>query len=123
MATTAEAGATSARMVSAACWVAMSRVTVKSSGTSLSKDAYLKLAKPSESEPVQRYASVAPDLYDRILNRRVDGQACLADTMASNRNVKRYDPSAEICTASNTVDVMPTFAPDAVINDGRRLLR
>ncbi|MFN7608369.1 MAG: COX aromatic rich motif-containing protein, partial [Ralstonia sp.] len=96
---------------------------VKSSGTSLSKDAYLKLAKPSESEPVQRYASVAPDLYDRILNRCVDGQACLADTMASNRNVKRFDPSAEICTASNTVDVMPMFAPDAAINDGRRLLR
>ncbi|WKZ86883.1 ubiquinol oxidase subunit II [Ralstonia pickettii] len=96
---------------------------VKASGTSLSKDTYLKLAKPSESEPVQRYASVAPDLYDRILNRCVDGQACLANTMASNRNVKRFDPTAEICTASNTVDVMPMFAADAAINDGRRLLR
>lgn len=96
---------------------------VKSSGSPLSKDTYLKLAKPSESDPVQRYASVAPGLYDRILNRCVEGQACLADTMASNNNRGRFDPSAEICTASNTAESMPMFAPDAPINDGRRLLQ
>jgi cytochrome o ubiquinol oxidase subunit 2 len=97
---------------------------VKSSGTPLSKDVYLKLAKPSESEPVRRYASVAPGLYDRILNRCVDGQACLADTMARNRNRAGFDPSTEICTASNVADVMPMLAAETAINDdGRRLLR
>jgi len=98
---------------------------VKSSGTPLSKDTYLKLAKPSESDPVQRYASVAPDLYDQILTRCVDGRACLAATMARNRNGNRsrFDPLAEICTASNTADAMPVFAPDVAVNDGRRLLR
>lgn len=96
---------------------------VKSAGTPLSKDTYLKLAKPSESEPVKRFASVAPDLYNLILNRCVDGGACLADTMALDRGRGRFDPSAEICTASNTADAAPVFAPDAAVNDGRRLLR
>lgn len=97
---------------------------VKSSGMPLSKGAYLKLAKPSESDPVQRYASVTPDLYNLILNRCVDGRTCVADTMARDRSRSRFDPTAEICTASNTADVMPVFAPDAAINDdGRRLLR
>lgn len=95
----------------------------KSSGTQLSKDTYLKLAKPSESEPVQRYASVAPDLYNLILNRCVDGGTCMADTMALDRSRGKFDPSAEICTANNTADVAPVFAPDASPNDGRRLLR
>lgn len=100
---------------------------VKSANTPLSKDTYLQLAKPSESEPVQRYASVAPGLYDRILNRCVDSQACRADAMASNRNVDRsggrFDPAAEICTASNTAQAMPVFAPDVALNDNRRLLQ
>nr|WP_315597459.1 ubiquinol oxidase subunit II [uncultured Cupriavidus sp.] len=95
----------------------------KSSGAQLSKDTYLKLAKPSESEPVQRYASVAPDLYNLILNRCVDGGTCMADTMALDRSRGKFDPSAEICTANNTADVAPVFAPDASPNDGRRLLR
>ena len=97
----------------------------KSTGTPLSKDTYLKLAKPSESEPVQRYASVDPNLYRLILNRCVDGGTCMADTMAQNRNANRarFDPSAEICTASNTPDVAPVFAPDAVLGDGRQVVR
>ncbi len=95
----------------------------KASGTTLSKDTYQKLAKPSESEPVQRYASVAPNLYDLILNRCVDGGTCLSDTMALDRGRGKFDPSVEICTASNTPDVAPVFAPDAMAADGRRLLR
>jgi len=97
----------------------------KSSGTPLSKDTYLKLAKPSESDPVQRYASVEPNLYKLILNRCVEGGTCMADTMAQNQNRTRarFDPTAEICTASNTPDVAPVFAPDAALNDGRQVLR
>ncbi|HBD36898.1 ubiquinol oxidase subunit II [Cupriavidus metallidurans] len=100
-------------------WIAQA----KSSGSTLSKDAYLKLAQPSEREPVQRYASVAPELYDLILNRCVDGGACMADTMALDRSRGKFDPSGEICTASNTPVDSPLFAPDVVLNDGRRLLR
>ena len=55
----------------------------KSSGASLSRDKYLTLAKPSEREPVQRYGSVAPGLYDAILNLCVaPGKMCLRDMMA-----------------------------------------
>ena len=104
---------------------------VKSSGTPLSKDTYQKLAQPSESEPVQRYASVAPNLYDLILTRCVDAQTCQPKVMArnrdgvrnSNRGSDRFDPTAEICTASNTADAMPIFAPDVASNDNRRLLQ
>ncbi|MEP6589363.1 MAG: ubiquinol oxidase subunit II, partial [Polaromonas sp.] len=43
--------------------------TVKASPQALSRDSYLQLEKPSERHPVQRYATVAPDLYDAIVNR------------------------------------------------------
>ncbi|WP_042878461.1 ubiquinol oxidase subunit II [Cupriavidus necator] len=95
----------------------------KASGKDLSKDTYQKLAQPSERDPVQRYASVAPELYDLILNRCVGGGTCMADTMALDRSRGKFDPSGEICTASNTGAVAPVFASDSKPNDGRRLLR
>jgi len=55
----------------------------KASGNTLSRQGYLQLEKPSQREPVKRYASVAPDLYERILNRCVDaGKMCMAQMMA-----------------------------------------
>ncbi len=55
----------------------------KASGNSLDREAYLQLEKPSVREPVKRYASVAPDLYERILNRCVDSQKmCMNQMMA-----------------------------------------
>lgn len=60
-------------------WVAQA----KSEGKVLTRDAYRDLAKPSERDPVQRFASVDEDLYQRVLNRCVeDGQACMHDVMA-----------------------------------------
>jgi len=44
----------------------------KSSGDDLSRDAYVKLAAPSEYDPVKYYATVAPGLYRAILTRCVD---------------------------------------------------
>jgi cytochrome o ubiquinol oxidase subunit 2 len=35
----------------------------------LSQEGYAQLAQPSERDPVRRYASVAPGLYDSILNQ------------------------------------------------------
>lgn len=52
-------------------------------GGELSRAAYLKLEQPSEREPVQRWASVAPGLYDAILNRCVEpNRMCMKDMMA-----------------------------------------
>ena len=56
---------------------------VRASGKSLSRDSYLQLEKPSERHPVQRYATVAPDLYDAIVNRCVENnKMCMNDMMA-----------------------------------------
>jgi cytochrome o ubiquinol oxidase subunit 2 len=60
-------------------WVQQNRT----SKDTLSRDAYLKLVEPSERDPVRRYASVAPGLYDAILNRCVEAnRMCMKDMMA-----------------------------------------
>jgi cytochrome o ubiquinol oxidase subunit 2 len=49
----------------------------KAGGQTLNRESYLQLAKPSQREPVKRYATVASDLYDRVLNRDVaSAQMC-----------------------------------------------
>ena len=60
-------------------WVA----NVRSSGDALGRAGYMQLEKPSEREPVRRYATVDAGLYDAILNRCVDPQKmCMHDMMA-----------------------------------------
>jgi cytochrome o ubiquinol oxidase subunit 2 len=60
-------------------WVAKA----KASGTALGREDYLKLEQPSEKEPVHYYASVAPGLYNAILNRCVESnRMCMSDMMA-----------------------------------------
>jgi cytochrome o ubiquinol oxidase subunit 2 len=55
-------------------WVAK----VKASGNGLDRDGYLKLEQPTESEPVQYYGKVAPDLYHAALNLCVQpGKMCM----------------------------------------------
>jgi cytochrome o ubiquinol oxidase subunit II len=49
-------------------WVRAARAA----GKELNRDGYVQLERPSEREPVRRYASVATGLYDAILNRCVD---------------------------------------------------
>ncbi|RYZ12308.1 MAG: ubiquinol oxidase subunit II [Comamonadaceae bacterium] len=57
--------------------------TARKEGSALDRDRYLKLERPSEREPVRRYASVAPGLYDAILNRCVEAnRMCMKDMMA-----------------------------------------
>jgi cytochrome o ubiquinol oxidase subunit 2 len=59
-------------------WVA----TVKQNGTALNTDAYLKLEKPSEKEPVRYYATAEGDLYEKILNMcATPGKMCMKDMM------------------------------------------
>lgn len=54
---------------------------VKGSGQTLSRDAYLQLARPSEREPVRLYAAVEPGLYRSILNLCVEPGAMCMDEM------------------------------------------
>lgn len=59
-------------------WVAR----VKSNGTMLNRDAYLKLEKPSTKEPVRYFSSVEDGLYEAVLNMCVrNGQMCMKDMM------------------------------------------
>jgi cytochrome o ubiquinol oxidase subunit II len=59
-------------------WVAKA----KSDGTELSREAYLKLEKPSEQEPVRYYSGVDQGLYSAILNMcAVPGKMCMSEMM------------------------------------------
>ncbi|WP_377157217.1 ubiquinol oxidase subunit II [Roseateles sp. UC29_93] len=55
----------------------------KADGVALTKELYLDLEKPSERQPVRRYSSVAPGLFDAVVNRCVDGsKMCMGQMMA-----------------------------------------
>ena len=70
-------------------------------GKTLDKSTYLELAKPSERDPVQRFARVDADLYDRVLNRCVEeGQVCMHEMMAMNDRARAALP-ADQCTPAN----------------------
>ncbi|MET0542279.1 MAG: ubiquinol oxidase subunit II [Variovorax sp.] len=108
--------------------------TAKAAKAPLDRATYLALEKPSERNPVQRYASVAPDLYDAILNRCVEaGKMCMKDIMAidaggglgmpgalniatgavpgaGNRSTRTY--VAAMCSINDPAD--PLLAPAAV---------
>jgi cytochrome o ubiquinol oxidase subunit 2 len=60
-------------------WVAQ----VKGNATPLDRATYLKLERPSEKEPVRRFAQVEPNLFDRVVNLCVEpGKMCMHDMMA-----------------------------------------
>ena len=60
-------------------WVQQARA----GGGALDRAAYLRLEKPSEKDPVRRFASVEPQLFDRIVNLCVEpGKMCMHDMMA-----------------------------------------
>jgi cytochrome o ubiquinol oxidase subunit 2 len=60
-------------------WVAK----IKNEGGSLDRPSYLRLEQPSIKEPVHRYGTAAPDLYDAILNLCVEpNKMCMRDMMA-----------------------------------------
>jgi cytochrome o ubiquinol oxidase subunit 2 len=57
--------------------------STQNAGGELARPDYLKLELPSEKEPVRRYASVDPSLYEAILNRCVDSsKMCMGQMMA-----------------------------------------
>ncbi|WP_088706438.1 ubiquinol oxidase subunit II [Noviherbaspirillum denitrificans] len=80
---------------------------MKAGAGTLDRAAYLALEKPSEREPVRRYAKVAPALYDAVINRCVaPGSTCMKDMMAADASRVRSDlvskeMTTQTCTASN----------------------
>lgn len=56
--------------------------SAKTEGEPLQRDNYKALEQPSTNNPVQYFSTVAPGLYDTILNRCVDpGTLCMKDMM------------------------------------------
>jgi cytochrome o ubiquinol oxidase subunit II len=54
--------------------------SAKAGGQKLDRQVYLQLERPSENEPVRRYASVADGLYDAILARTVSAATLVSGT-------------------------------------------
>ncbi len=71
-----------ARSVTAGDFAAWAAAT-KAGGETLDRMAYLKLERPSEREPVRRFAAVEPALFDAVVNLCVDpGKMCMHDMMS-----------------------------------------
>jgi len=57
--------------------------TARAAGATLDRAAYLKLERPSENVPVQRFSAIDAGLFDRVVNMCVEpGKMCMADMMA-----------------------------------------
>ncbi len=87
--------------------------SVKAGGGSLERTSYLQLEKPSEKEPVRRYAGVDAALYNAILNRCVEpGAVCMNEqmrhdmhaniSMGKTKDMMAQATSTEICTTPVT---------------------
>ena len=90
----------------------------KAAGGELTRGEYAQLERPSEREPVRRYAAVAPDLFDAIVNRCVDpAQKCHREMMKADmhrasapRDVRTalaldWQPDAVMCTAQDAAGI------------------
>jgi cytochrome o ubiquinol oxidase subunit II len=91
-------------------WVAQA----KADGKNLDRKAYLDLVKPSERDPVQRFATVEAGLYDKVLNRCVEaGKMCMHHMMAIDaRGGAAYvramglSMPQDVCTVQNADQVI-----------------
>jgi cytochrome o ubiquinol oxidase subunit 2 len=81
----------------------------------LNRALYQKLEVPSEREPVRHYATVAPDLYDAILNRCVDSsKMCMKQMMAIDAEGGLGKPGAF------NVATMQSWQPDNINSPKRK---
>jgi cytochrome o ubiquinol oxidase subunit 2 len=86
----------------------------KTEGKNLDRSTYLNLVKPSERDPVQRFASVEAGLYDKVLNRCTeDGKLCSHHMMAIDaRGGASYvramglSMPQDVCTVQNADQVI-----------------
>ncbi len=101
-------------------WVAKA----KASGNELNRASYVKLALPSERDPVQYFGNVEPDLYDRVLNRCVeDGKMCMHHMMAiderggqSYARAQGLNLPADICTVSESIATVAALDRSIVLS-------
>jgi len=91
-------------------------------GRALNTETYLQLAKPSEREPVQRFASVQVGLYERILNLCVEeGKMCMHQMMAvDQRGGESYLKAVglsmtDLCTAENAPRIMAELETETAV--------
>lgn len=92
--------------------------SVKSDGKALDRATYLELAKPSERDPVQRFASVQSGLYNKVLNRCVEeGKMCMHHMMAIDENGGQSYARAnglnlpqDLCTSDNAPRIVAQLA-------------
>ncbi len=86
----------------------------KAEGRTLDRSTYVKLAEPSQRDPVQRFATVETGLYDKVLNRCVeDGKMCMHHMMAIDAmggeayaRAQGLNLPQDICTAEESVQVI-----------------
>lgn len=86
----------------------------KTEGRTLDRSTYVKLAEPSQRDPVQRFATVEAGLYDKVLNRCVeDGKMCMHHMMAIDAmggeayaRARGLNLPQDICTAEESVQVI-----------------
>lgn len=91
-------------------WVQKARAE----GRTLDRSTYVKLAEPSQRDPVQRFATVEAGLYDKVLNRCVeDGKMCMHHMMAIDAmggeayaRARGLNLPQDICTAEESVQVI-----------------
>jgi cytochrome o ubiquinol oxidase subunit 2 len=84
--------------------------SVKAGGGSLERTGYLQLEKPSEREPVRRYAGVDAALYNAILNRCVEpGAVCMDQQMKHDMhaNVPK-DKTGDLMAQATSTEVCIT---------------
>lgn len=103
-------------------WVAKA----KTEGKALDKTTYLNLVKPSERDPVQRFASVEDGLYDKVLNRCVEeGKMCMHHMMTiDERGGEAYMKAMglnlpqDVCTIDNAGQIVAALeARHATVHD------
>jgi hypothetical protein len=91
----------------------------KATGQELNRAGYQQLERPSEREPVRRYGTVVPDLFDAIVNRCVDqAMACHRETMM--KDMHRTASAARGAGTTSAAGIVMSAAldlPEALIRD------
>lgn len=95
-------------------WVA----AVRSNGGQLDRPRFIRLEQPSTNAPVMRFADVAPDLYEAILNRCVvSGQVCMDDMMRADMATRMGRAKAMKGTDMSAMDMNDAAGPRGTVSD------
>jgi cytochrome o ubiquinol oxidase subunit II len=86
---------------------------VKAGGLALDRNGYLQLERPSEREPVRRYATVADGLYESILSRTVYGANLASNNLAGNSPAVSNPGSTNLARNNMAVSDLASTNPGA----------